>query len=110
MSMEELANVKGRGWEDIDVRGVTLILLTRWNELTSVAALVDPCIIVSITGVWNERSSDSLAYTCTALLGRLGGMHYTYSVRVAEACTSNRFRRLLLSYTDRSNKPSALIA
>jgi hypothetical protein len=43
MSMEELANVKGRGWEDIDVRGVTLILLTRWNELTSVAALVDPC-------------------------------------------------------------------
>lgn len=23
MSMDELANVKGRGWEDIDVRGMT---------------------------------------------------------------------------------------
>jgi hypothetical protein len=29
MTMEELANVKGRGWEDIDVRGIpdTLYLL-----------------------------------------------------------------------------------
>jgi hypothetical protein len=26
MSMEELANVKGRGWEDIDVRGMTSFL------------------------------------------------------------------------------------
>jgi hypothetical protein len=29
MSMDELANVKGRGWEDIDVRGMTLLLFAR---------------------------------------------------------------------------------
>jgi hypothetical protein len=76
MSMEELANVKGRGWEDIDVRGTTLHL-TRPDELTPITALVDYCIIVSTARVWNRRSSDSFAYTCTALLGRPGGMHYT---------------------------------
>jgi hypothetical protein len=27
MSMDELANVKGRGWEDIDVRGPASILI-----------------------------------------------------------------------------------
>ena len=27
MSMDELANVKGRGWEDIDVRGIPIFLL-----------------------------------------------------------------------------------
>jgi hypothetical protein len=29
MSMDELANVKGRGWEDIDVRGMALLLFAR---------------------------------------------------------------------------------
>ncbi|KAH8725213.1 GTP cyclohydrolase N terminal-domain-containing protein [Phaeosphaeriaceae sp. PMI808] len=29
MSMDELANVKGRGWEDIDVRGMSLFLFVR---------------------------------------------------------------------------------
>lgn len=29
MSMDELANVKGRGWEDIDVRGMTDFLFAR---------------------------------------------------------------------------------
>jgi hypothetical protein len=29
MSMDELANVKGRGWEDVDVRGMTLLLFAR---------------------------------------------------------------------------------
>lgn len=29
MSMDELANVKGRGWEDIDVRGMSVFLFAR---------------------------------------------------------------------------------
>jgi hypothetical protein len=29
MSMDELANVKGRGWEDIDVRGMSIFLFAR---------------------------------------------------------------------------------
>jgi hypothetical protein len=76
MSMEELANVKGRGWEDIDVRGATL-LLTRSEKLTPTTALGDYCIVVSTTRVWNNRSSDRFAYICTAPLCRLGTIHYT---------------------------------
>lgn len=39
MSMDELANVKGRGWEDIDVRGMTLFLFADKQKLTPIAAL-----------------------------------------------------------------------
>jgi GTP cyclohydrolase II len=41
MSMDELANVKGRGWEDIDVRGMSSFLFARLEQgLTSFAALI----------------------------------------------------------------------
>jgi hypothetical protein len=41
MSMDELANVKGRGWEDIDVRGMTFFLFARCEGiLTPLAALI----------------------------------------------------------------------
>ena len=31
MTMEELANVKGRGWEDIDVRSLLLFILANYR-------------------------------------------------------------------------------
>jgi hypothetical protein len=41
MSMDELANVKGRGWEDIDVRGMSSFLFARLErQLTYCAALI----------------------------------------------------------------------
>jgi hypothetical protein len=38
MSMEELANVKGRGWEDIDVR-TAIYTPIYWHKLTPSVAL-----------------------------------------------------------------------
>lgn len=35
MSMDELANVKGRGWEDIDVRGMTFFLFAQCTKADS---------------------------------------------------------------------------
>jgi hypothetical protein len=41
MSMDELANVKGRGWEDIDVRGMSPFLFARLErKLTWFVALI----------------------------------------------------------------------
>ena len=35
MSMDELANVKGRGWEDIDVCGMPIFLFVHTREADS---------------------------------------------------------------------------
>ncbi|KAF2630247.1 hypothetical protein BU25DRAFT_419267 [Macroventuria anomochaeta] len=60
MSMEELANVKGRGWEDIDVR----ILLGNpkgLDKLTVTVALSEPCDLVSKMQAMEDASSDRSA-------------------------------------------------
>lgn len=46
MSMEELANVKGRGWEDIDVRA-SFYLVYDFHKLTKSVALSDSYHLVS---------------------------------------------------------------
>lgn len=58
MSMDELANVKGRGWEDIDVRGMTFLLFARSGKLTPITALTDDTIRVCQTAAWVLRSSE----------------------------------------------------
>lgn len=60
MSMEELANVKGRGWEDIDVR--TLFPLRyHLHKLTYCAALSKPCELASMMQARVNASSEDPA-------------------------------------------------
>lgn len=60
MTMEELANVKGRGWEDIDVR-TTIPTDVFFRKLTSSVALSDTCNLVSSMRGWLNASSDGSA-------------------------------------------------
>jgi hypothetical protein len=43
MSMDELANVKGRGWEDIDVRGMSFFLLARCEYILTTCSTDYAC-------------------------------------------------------------------
>lgn len=73
MSMEELANVKGRGWDDVDV--CIPRTLERLTELTAFVALSRPCDLVSMQGRKAASSDCSASRLSPATLP--GGMQWT---------------------------------
>jgi hypothetical protein len=78
MSMDELANVKGRGWEDIDVRGPTLFFcwLERWALLTPIIALIHGVI---------DRRGRRREVICTCAVAQLGFLKIA-NTSMAAAC------------------------
>jgi hypothetical protein len=75
MSMDELANVKGRGWEDIDVRGMTYLLICPANDmLTPIAALRSNGMRVSGMAAWKRWLSGAFLHAVTVRLACYIGM------------------------------------
>jgi hypothetical protein len=57
MTVEELENVKGRAWEDVDVSlslslTVTFFRIEEMQEADLTPYSIDDCICCSIGGVW----------------------------------------------------------
>jgi hypothetical protein len=75
MSMDELANVKGRGWEDIDVRGMANLLIFSANYmLTPIAALRNNAMRVSDMIALKQWSSEASLHAGTVRLACCIGM------------------------------------
>ena len=83
MSMEELANVKGRGWEDVDVR-IPANILERMTKLTATVALSRPCGRMQGRGAASSDCSASRSSPTTYL--------EAYSGRVRSAHIKRRSR------------------
>ena len=67
MSMEELAKVKGRGWEDIDVR-ILLSTPDGRTKLTMSVALNGPCNLARELQGGEDASSDRSARQLSAVI------------------------------------------